>query len=241
MKRWSVAVRHIVIAVLTSASLFAGQTLAQTYKDPHRPPCRNAACLKIRKFLESHYCGQSPSGNGPGDGCEIKQLGKPADGIEVISDYKCEWDEKNEKKCTQRKQPTDADRRILEGELKRLGLPGDAEGQIYFRVWKSAHSGWLVAAADYSRPAGPDVYVCEVLLVKEGSQVTVLRSIPFQKTDADVPTVTFWAPIDIVDVKGDGQEALVLEADAYENHWLEVVNMGPGASKTVFSGLGYYL
>ncbi len=34
---------------------------------------------------------------------------------------------------------------------------------------------------------------------------------------------------------------LVLEGDAYEDHWLEVVRIGDGSVKTIFSGLGYSL
>ena len=69
----------------------------------------------------------------------------------------------------------------------------------------------------------------------------MLRQLPFQKTDMDVPTVTEWAPLDITDVIGNGHEDLVLEGDAYENHWLEVVSVRNGSPETIFSGLGYYL
>jgi hypothetical protein len=39
----------------------------------------------------------------------------------------------------------------------------------------------------------------------------------------------------------NGQSEFILEGDAYENHWLEVVGMKDGVFKTTFSGLGYYL
>lgn len=64
---------------------------------------------------------------------------------------------------------------------------------------------------------------------------------PFQKTDADVPQVTTWFPVDIADVDGDGQAEIVLEGDAYEDHWLEVFDIQDDSFKTIFSGLGYYL
>ncbi|HTC49009.1 MAG TPA: hypothetical protein VK722_16915 [Candidatus Aquilonibacter sp.] len=53
--------------------------------------------------------------------------------------------------------------------------------------------------------------------------------------------VTQWAPVDIADVEGDGHEDVILEGDAYENHWLEVVSVHDGVIQTIFSGLGYYL
>ncbi len=80
-----------------------------------------------------------------------------------------------------------------------------------------------------------------IVVVDESSHVIVLRKLPFQKTDMDVSTVTQWAPVDFADVDGNGQEDVVLEGDAYENHWLEVISVHDGSAKTVFSGLGYYL
>jgi len=47
--------------------------------------------------------------------------------------------------------------------------------------------------------------------------------------------------VDLVDVDGDGRPELVLEGDAYEDHWLEVVRIEDGSVKTIFSGLGYSL
>lgn len=161
----------------------------------------------------------------------------------MIADYSCEWSEsKQEAQCEQHGQPSPVVRNILIGELKHLGLPAKASGQTYFTVWKSAHSGWSIAVAYYSRSAGPDLELCEVIVVvDESSHVKVLRKLPFQKTDMDVPTVTQWAPVDLADVDGDGHEDIVLEGEAYENHWFEVISMKDGSAKTVFSGLGYYL
>jgi hypothetical protein len=47
--------------------------------------------------------------------------------------------------------------------------------------------------------------------------------------------------VDIADVDGDGHLEVVLQGNAYENHWLEVVRIQDGFFKTIFSGLGYYL
>jgi hypothetical protein len=235
--------KHISITALLS--LFALSTLAsvQAERDPHRPVCVDAHCRKVRSFLKTHYCGESPFGNGPDDGCEIKRVEKPETGVEVLADYKCEWSEsKQAAQCEQHGQPSTAVRNILTDELHRIGLSPDASGQTYFEVWKAVHSSWSVAMAHYSRSVGPDLELCEVIVVvDENSHVTVLRKLPFQKTDLDVPTVTQWAPVDIADVDGDGHEDIVLEGDAYENHWLEVISVHDGSSKTEFSGLGYYL
>lgn len=234
---------RILIAALISVFVVSALAKAQAEKDPHRPACADAHCRKVKSFLKAHYCGESPFGNGPDDGCEIKRPRKPRTGVDVIADYNCEWSEsKQAVQCEQRGQPSPVVRNILIGELQRLGLPAKVNGQTYFTVWKSAHSGWSIAVAYYSRSVGPDLELCEVIVVvDESSHVIVLRKLPFQKTDMDVPTVTQWAPVDLADVDGDGQEDVVLEGDAYENHWLEVISVHDGSAKTVFSGLGYYL
>jgi hypothetical protein len=56
-----------------------------------------------------------------------------------------------------------------------------------------------------------------------------------------VPEVTQWSPVDVADVEGNGIEDVILEGDAYENHWLEVVTVHDGNVQTIYSGLGYYL
>jgi hypothetical protein len=75
----------------------------------------------------------------------------------------------------------------------------------------------------------------------QSGRSSVLRKVPFQKTDADVPQVITWSLIDLADVDNDGQMEIVLQGDAYEDHWLEVVKFEPDSLKTIFSGLGYYL
>jgi hypothetical protein len=235
--------KRISIAVLLSLFVLSALASVQAERDPHRPACVDAHCRRVKSFLKAHYCGESPFGNGPDDGCEIKRGEKPRTAVEVLADYKCEWSEsKQAAQCGQHGRPSTVVRNILTDELHRLGLSPDASGQTYFEVWKSVHSSWSVAMAYYSHSVGPDLELCEVIVVvDENSQVTVLRKLPFQKTDADMPTVTQWAPVDIADVDGAGREGIVLEGDAYENHWLEVISVHDGSSKTIFSGLGYYL
>jgi hypothetical protein len=235
--------KRISIAALLSLIVLSALASVQAERDPHRPACVDAHCRNVKSFLKAHYCGESPFGNGPDDGCEIKRMEKRGTGVEVLADYKCEWSEgKQAAQCEQHGQPSTLVRNILTDELQRLGLSLNSSGQTYFEVWKSVHSSWSVAMAYYSRSVGPDVELCEVVVVvDENSHVTVLRKLPFQKTDADVPTVTQWAPVDIADVDGSGRDDIVLEGDAYENHWLEVISVHDGSFKTVFSGLGYYL
>jgi hypothetical protein len=80
-----------------------------------------------------------------------------------------------------------------------------------------------------------------IVTIDQRSQVHVLRKVQFQKTDEDKPAVTTWSPIDLADADGDGRIEVILEGDAYEDHWLEVESIQDGSSRTIFSGLGYYL
>jgi hypothetical protein len=234
--------QHIAL-VLILVFITASQTRGQTKQDPHRPACHAARCLKIKSFLKSHYCGASPYGNGPDDGCLIKVPTKPNDSVTVKADYKCDWDEqKQTTRCQQYGQPSLAVRRALVGELHRLGMPENPHGEIYYTVWESAKLGWTLAAADYSRQDGDSIELCEVLVILDANlQVTVLRQQLLQKTDADVSDVTQWSLLDIMDSDGVGRVEVVLGADAYEDHWLEVISVHDGTVQTVFSGLGYYL
>lgn len=235
--------KYVLIAAFVSVFIASALARAQVEKDPYRPACTDARCRKVRSFLKANYCGASPFGNGPDDGCEIKDQGKPRPGVGVLADYRCEWDQSEQAiQCEQHGEPTPALRKLLVGELHGIGLPANANGQTFFKVWKSGHSGWSIAEGYYSRSAGSDVELCEVIIVvDDSSRRIVLRKLPFQRTDVDVPTVVQWAPIDLADADGDGQEEVILEGDAYENHWLEAVSVREGSARTIFSGLGYYL
>jgi hypothetical protein len=190
--------------------------------------------------VKAHYCG-APQGNGPDDSCEIRPPKKPGTDVKVAAGFDCNWIE-GARKCEQHGQPSPSVRSILIGELRRLGLPAKASGQIYFTEWKSTSSDWSLASADYDRLAGQDLTLCEVILIiDQSSQAHVLRKVPFQKVDAEKNTVTTWSPIDLADVDGDGHIDVILEGDAYEDHWIEVDIVQDGSSRTIFSGLGYYL
>jgi hypothetical protein len=238
---YSLATKCLLLGVLMQPIIVGVKANEQANKDPHRPACTDARCRKINSFLKSHYCGESPFGNGPDDGCGITLPKRPRRSIDVIADFSCEWNESA--RCEQHGQPTSVVRSLLVRELQRLGLPPRASRQIYFTVWKSSLEEWSVAQAYYSRPIGSsDVELCEVIAtIDQNSHVLVLRKLPFQKTDVDVPTVTQWSLVDLADADGDGKVDVVLEGDAYENHWIEVESVQDGSSHTIFAGLGYYL
>jgi len=233
-----------IVLVLTSA--ISIQANGQSEKDPNRPPCKSSRCQRIRAFLKAHYCGESPFGNGPDDSCDTRGQKKPGPGTKVIADYVCKVNETDgTSTCQQRGQPSPQVRSILIREMRRIGLPAQGDKEVHFTVLENKSSGWSLMAADYDHVSGTDLAdltLCEVIAVNDQSGRThVLRKAPFQKTSAYESDVTTWAPVDIADVDGGGNVEFVLEGDALEDHWLEVVGMQDGSFKTIFSGLGYYL
>jgi hypothetical protein len=234
---------RILFLMLMSLIVADARLGAQTEKDPHRPACTDASCRKIRAFLKKHYCGESPAGNGPDESCDLRDRNKRSADVKVIADYNCEWNASKEAaECTQHGQITPEVRTILVRELRQLGVPAKAPGDTYFTVWESDRAGWSLTHAYYSHRVGSDIELCEVVaVVDQNAHVTVLRKLPLKKTDVDVPDVTDWTPLDLADTRGDGQVDVILEGDAYEDHWLEVISVRNGSAKTIFSGFGYYL
>ena len=228
-----------IVAMLAISSYSVGPS----EKDPHRPQCLTERCRKIESFLKAHYCGESPFANGPDDSCDIRDIKGPQRGVKVVADYSCKWSDKHEVvQCEQQKQPSSQLRDALVRDLHRIGLRPKAAGETYFRIFKSSDSGWSVADASYSRLVDSEAELCGVIaLVDRGLHTTVLRKVPFQKTDTDKPTVTQWSLIDLADMEGTGDQEILLKGDEYENHWLEVIDVHDGTVKTIFSGLGYYL
>jgi hypothetical protein len=232
---------RLLVAGLIPMLMFSRQMSGQDDKDPHRPDCTSAQCRKIKSFLKARYCGESPAGNGPDDGCEIRSPKKLATGIEVKADFDCRWIE-GVQKCEQHGEPTPEIRSMLIGQLQGLGLPVKAAGAIHFKLWESTASGWSLAEAYYDHSSGDNLTICQVIAIIDKSwRVHVLRKVPYQQTDVDTAAVTTWSAIDLADVDGDGSVDVILEGDAYEDHWLEVDDVEDGSSRTIFSGLGYYL
>lgn len=182
-----------------------------------------------------------PYGNGPNDGCLIRPPKQLGGGYSVTADFNCKWSEQKPQ-CDQHGQPPSEVRSVLIREMRKLGLPAEDEKQVYFSVWQSSSPDWSLAEAYHSRVVGADMVLCQVILVvDQTSRVIVLRKVPFQKTDVDVPVVTTWSLVDVADVAGDGQVDVIFEADSYENHWFEVDHVKEGSFQTIFSGLGYFL
>jgi len=193
--------------------------------DPHRPPCVTAECRAIKSFLKQHYCGESPFGNGPADGCDIrahKRFGSP----QIKAEPQCEWDDDGRSKCRQNGEVQPELRAITIRQMRTLGLPAGASGGVLFTVWQLPKTNWSLVEADYSNVSSGTLSNCEViLLVKPSLDFTVIREVRAPKTDADVPEGATWEFVDLVDVDGDGRPEIILEGDSYEDHWLEVVRM----------------
>lgn len=208
--------------------------------DPHRPVCTSVGCRTAKLFVKKHYCG-APEGNGPDDSCDIR-LPKKRTNIRVLADFSCEWID-GAQKCQQRGQPSPELRVLLTNALRDLGLSVKARGQIYFTVWQSAGLNWSLVEANYDHIVGEEnEQLCQIIgIVDQNSELKVLKKVRFQKVDADKNNVTTWSPVDLADVNGDGQIEIILEGDAYEDHWVEVDQMKDGYFSRVFSGLGYYL
>lgn len=233
----------VLLAVAMLLGGIAPQLKGQRKNDPHRPACTNAGCQKVESFLKANFCGASPFGNGPQNGCDTRSAKQLLTGINVKAAFDCEWSVTDGRpKCRQRSEPPPAVRKILLREMRRLGLPPKAEKDIYFTVWQPSSTKWLLAAADYGQANGSDLALCQVILVvSPDGHIQTLRKVQFQKTSADKPTVTTWFPMGIADVDGDGQLEIIVEGDAYQDHWFEVDKMQSGSFRKIYSGLGYYL
>ena len=241
------------IALLALAGLAAAQSGAQTAigvqaagrteADPHRQSCISAGCRKIRSFLKAHYCGESPFGNGPEDSCDVKGPKPNKTDIDVVAHFDCQWSKTERNSvCQQHGQPPSEVREIFIRELRRLGLPAAEDRRTYFTVWKSRSSGWSLAEGYSAHTVESNVTLCQVIvMIGPKSEVVVVRELPFQKTDADVPKATTWSLLDLTDVDGDGRPDAILRGDGYEDHWIEVHSVLNGISHTIFSGLGYFL
>jgi hypothetical protein len=235
--------KPLLAAVVILLCIVAPQLNGQRQNDPHRPACTSAACQKIESFLKAHFCGASPFGNGPENGCDTRYSKQLLAGVNVLAAFDCETNVTDGRpKCRQRSEPSRTVRSILLREMRRLGLPTKSEKDIYFTVWQPPSAKWSLAAADYGQANGGQLALCQVIVVVgPGGRIQTLRKVRFQKTNADKPTVTTWFPMGIADVDGDGELEIILEGDAYEDHWLEVDKMQGGTFRKVFSGLGYYL
>lgn len=230
-----------VALLLSSSARHATGGGEEEPRDLHRPPCATTECRTIKAFLKQHYCGESPFGNGPADGCDIRahdKFGAP----KVKAEPQCEWDDDDRSVCRQNGDVPPELRAAAIREMRRLGLPAEKTSRVLFVVWELPTSNWSLVEATYSDASGAKASLCKVIvLVKRPAELTVIREVRFHQTDADVPRGTTWELVDFIDVDGDGRPEIVLEGNSYEDHWLEVVRIEGGFPRTVFSGLGYNL
>ncbi len=234
--RWS----RSILGLLILLTCFAG-ALAQSTEDPQRPACTNSVCRAARAYIKTHYCGESPYGNGPDDGCDIIPVKHLASGTSPVAHYKCGWDDNtNKPTCKQVGSPPPKYLSALLDKMHQLGLPKQDDGKVLFSDLTSTSAGWSVLEAYYQQISGENMALCQfIAAVGPDKKLYELRKIRFQTTDAEKPLVTMWSPIDIATVSG--QPEFILEGDAYENHWFEAIGIVGGELKTIFSGLGYYL
>jgi len=236
--------RFSLAAVILAFPMITAKSTAQTEKDPHRPACNDAPCKKIKAFVKTHYCGESPYGNGPDDGCLIVHPTLSKSGMVSISHFSCEWSASDKRVCKQEGQVSSETRGAAMREMRQLGLPATAEKETYFNVWKSNTTGWILAEAYYQGPIDKDdnFTLCQVILLVDPNSGTIgLRKLPFRKADVDVPRVTTWEVLGLADADSDGHPDIILQGNAYEDYWVEVVALDHGSPRTVFSGLGFYL
>jgi hypothetical protein len=214
---------------------------AQPTKDSHRPACTDSVCRAARAYVKAHYCGESPYGNGPDDGCEVIPLKHLSPGTSSVAKYKCEFDDKTNKPiCKQLLSPPPEFRGTLLDQMHKIGLPKQDDGKVLFSVLTSTSAGWSVLEAYYQQLSGESLTLCQlVAAIGPDKEPRVLRKVRFQTTDSDMKTVTTWSPVDISTV--GGQQELVLQGDLYEDHWFEAFGIENGVPKIIFSGLGYYL
>lgn len=164
-------------AVSGAALVIFAQLIAAAERDPHRPACQTTRCSQIKSFLRAHYCGESPFGNGPEDGCEILRPEAVLADLQVIALWSCDWDEqKREQVCRQQGHPPTVVRTIVAREMLRLGVPAGRDAQVNFTVLRSASAGLSVAEGSYYALQGESATFCQVVVtVDDWSRFHVLR------------------------------------------------------------------
>src|SRR5438874_2476431 len=92
-----------VAVIVMLLCVVAPQVGGQRGKDPHLPSCISAPCQKIESFLQAHFCGASPFGNGPPNGCDTRAAKQLLTGVTVIAAFDCECNATDGRpKCRQR-------------------------------------------------------------------------------------------------------------------------------------------
>src|ERR1035441_6219896 len=89
--------KDVLITVLIFLFATVATTEGQSQKDPHRPVCIDSQCRAVRTFVRTRYCRESPYGNGPDNGCDIRLPKHPLPETSVIASYDCKWSDSAEK------------------------------------------------------------------------------------------------------------------------------------------------
>jgi hypothetical protein len=159
--------KTVFAAVVILLCIIAPQLNGQRQNDPHRPACTSASCKKIESFLRVHFCGASPFGNGPENGCDTRYSKQLLTGVNVLAAFDCETSVTDGRpKCRQRTEPSPTARSILVREMRQLGLPTKSgEGRLLYRLAAAVREmvpcrGGLWRGEWRSTSALPDHYCC---------------------------------------------------------------------------------
>lgn len=228
------------MVVCSVACLFLAK-IAYSQVDTHRLPCESKECKSIRVFVKAHYCGESPFGNGPDDGCRIPNEFHRASDVQVKAGFACDSSDSGQGlNCRQQGSIPSGLRTALVEQMQRLGLPKQSESEVLFSQMVSTSSGWSLLDASYQHLQADELRECDVLAAADANgHLYVLHRVTCQNIDFEKPLVTTWTSVDIASV--NGREEFILTGDAYEDHWFEAFEILNGKPRLVFSGLGYYL
>jgi len=129
------------------------------------PRSTTAACLKLKEFLKTQYCGESPFGNSPDDGCDTRGRKTHVSTTKIEADYSCEQNQADGTwQCQQKGNPSPEIRKILIEKMRRVGMPAEVETDVHFNVLSSSGSSVSLASAGYDHKHGDDIDLCEVIV-----------------------------------------------------------------------------
>src|ERR1035441_5537171 len=132
----------ILAAVLMLVSPASVMMHGQSIKDPHRPACMDSQCRAVRAFVKAHYCGESPYGNGPDNGCDIRLPKHPLPGTSVIANFDCSWSDS-------------AGKTICRSEERRVGKECRSRWAPEHLKKKKADSGRRIWELEVLQPQRP--------------------------------------------------------------------------------------
>ena len=114
--------KRIAITALALALVAGVQLDSSSRNNPHSPACVDAQCRKIMSFLKANYCGELPYGNGPKESCQIKSPKGPRPGVDVVTDFGCDWSDA--KRAMDRKQQGEPPASFPPSSHRRIATAG---------------------------------------------------------------------------------------------------------------------